>query len=54
MRVASDERMKGMEQQLQVLLAHINNAAKIEVAEIAAGATLETAQISAARQSEGE
>lgn len=54
MRIVSDERMKGMEQQLQVLLAHINNAAKIEVAEIAAGATLQTAQISAAKQSEGE
>jgi len=54
MRIASDERMKGMEQQMQVLLAHINNAAKIEVAEIAAGTTLEAAQISAAKQSEGD
>jgi hypothetical protein len=54
MRIAADERMKTMEQQMQVLLAHINNAAKIEVAEIAAGTTLEAAQISAAKQSEGE
>ena len=54
MRIASDERMKAAEQQLAVILAHINNAAKIEVAEIAAGSTLEAAQISAAKQSEGE
>lgn len=54
MRIASDERMKGLEQRLSVLLAHINNAAKIEVAEIAAGTTLQAAQISAAKQSEGE
>jgi len=54
MRIASDERMKEKDQQIAVLLAQINNAAKIEVAEIAAGATLQTAQIGAAKQSEGE
>jgi hypothetical protein len=54
MRIASDERMKGMEQQLAVLLAQLNNAAKIEVAEIAAGTTLQAAQISAAKQSGDE
>jgi hypothetical protein len=54
MRIASDERMKQAEQQLALILAHINNSAKVEVAEIAAGTTLQAAQISAAKQSEGE
>lgn len=54
MRIASDERMKGMEHQMALLLARMDNAAKIEVAEISAGTTLQAAQISAAKQSEGE
>lgn len=40
--------------QLQIILAHLNNRAKVEVAEVAAGATLDAAQISAANQSTGE
>jgi hypothetical protein len=51
-RRASDERMAAVDAQIQVLLAHINNQAKIDVAEITAGATLQAAQMAAARQAE--
>lgn len=51
-RMQSDERMKAAEGQIQILLAHINNAAKLEVAEIGAQTTLNTAQISAAKTAE--
>lgn len=54
MRIASDERAQRFEQQLAVILAQMNNAAKVEVAEIAAGTTLQAAQISAANQKGGE
>lgn len=54
MRTASDERMKVSEQQLAILLARMNNNAKIEVAEIAADTTLQTAQIADAKQASTE
>jgi hypothetical protein len=36
------------------LIAHLNNMAKVEVAEIAAQTTLDAAQISAAKAAEGK
>lgn len=54
MRLQSEERMKGVEQSMALMIARMNNAAKIEVAEIAAGTTLQAAQIGAANQPEGE
>lgn len=51
-RIAADERMAAAEQQVQILLARLNNQAKVEVAEIAAQTTLTAAQISAADASE--
>lgn len=53
MRMAFDAHTKSVDQQMTVLIAHLNNAAKIEVAEIAANTTLQTAQISAANAAEG-
>jgi len=50
-RMAFEERLKASEQQLQLMIAQINNAAKVEVAEIAAQTTLNAAQISAAKSS---
>lgn len=54
-RTAADERIAAMQEQTKqlheqvaILIARLNNEAKIEVAEIAAGATLEAAQITAA------
>lgn len=40
------------QQSIQLLIAHLNNANKIEVAEISAQTTLDSAQISAAKQAE--
>lgn len=54
MRIAADERSQAMQQELSVMIAQLNNAAKVEVAEIAAGTTLQAAQISAANQKGGE
>lgn len=48
MRIDADERSQQVQQQIAVLVARMNNAAKVEVAEIAAGTTLQAAQISAA------
>lgn len=42
------------QEQLQVILAHLNNRARVAVAEVAAGATLNAAQLSAADQATGE
>jgi hypothetical protein len=52
LRIASDERSAQMEQRFALMIAQMNNAAKIEVAEIAANTTLQSAQISAAKQAE--
>lgn len=51
-RLQSDERMKAAEGQIQILLAHINNAAKLEIAEVSAQTTLNAAQIGAAKNAE--
>lgn len=48
-RVASDERLQAMQNQVALLIAHMNNTNKLEVAEIAAQTTLEAAQVSAAQ-----
>lgn len=48
MRIQSDERLAAAQQQLQLIITQFNNAAKIEVAEIAADTALNTVQISAA------
>lgn len=53
MRMALDKNMGDMQQQMALLIARLNNAAKVEVAEIAAQTTLDAAQIGAARQAEG-
>jgi hypothetical protein len=53
MRMAFDAHAKSVDQQIAVLIAHLNNMAKIEVAEIAAKTTLDAAQISAAKAAEG-
>lgn len=52
-RIAADERIAAMEQQFAVILANINNAAKLEIAELGAATTLQTAQVSAANAAEG-
>lgn len=49
MRMQADERNAQLQQQIQLLVAHMNNQTKIDVAEITAGATLQTAQIAAAK-----
>ena len=53
MRMAFDAHAKSVDQQIAVLIAHLNNMAKVEVAEIAAQTTLDAAQISAAKAAEG-
>ena len=45
-----DAQSKTMEQQFALLIARLNNAAKVEVAEVAAQATLDVAQTSAAKE----
>lgn len=54
MRIASDERMAAMEQQFALMMAREKNATQLEVAEIAAQTTLDSAQISAAKSAESE
>lgn len=49
-RAETEERMAAADRQIQLLLAHMNNVAKVEVAEIAAATTLESSQIAAANQ----
>lgn len=49
-RAQSDERMAEADRQIQILLAHMNNTAKVEVAEISAMTTLQSSQIAAAHQ----
>ena len=50
MRIDADDRMKEADRQIQVLIAHMNNTAKVEVAEISAATTLQAAQTAAAHQ----
>ena len=50
MRMAFDAHAKSVDQQIAILIAHLNNMAKVEVAEIGAQTTLDAAQISAAKQ----
>lgn len=52
MRLLLEEQRSAADRDMQLILAHINNTAKIEVAEIAAGTALQTAQISAAAAAE--
>lgn len=54
MRMEMEARQAQMEQQFALLIVDRNNAAKIEVAEIAAQTTLDAAQIGAAKQAEAE
>jgi len=49
-RMASEERAAEADRQIQILLAHMNNQARIEVAEISSATTLQSAQMSAASQ----
>lgn len=49
-RIAFEERSAEADRQIQLLLAHMNNMAKVEVAEIDSATTLQGAQISAAQQ----
>ena len=51
-RQSSVKEIEGMKAQLQILLTHMNNTNKIEVAEIGAATTLQAAQVSAAKQAE--
>jgi hypothetical protein len=48
-RMASDERMGNMENQIKLLLAHIQRGTAIDVAEINAQTTIDAAQISASK-----
>ena len=52
MRIQTDERLASIHEQMTLLIAKLNNAAKIEVAEIQAQTTLDAAQISSANQAE--
>lgn len=54
MRIAADARTKALESQVEVLVAHMGNVNRLEVAEIGAKTTLEAAQISAAKSAEGQ
>lgn len=54
MRIAADERAAKTDAVLQVLLQHLKNQGAVEVAEIGAQTTLQSAQISAAKQGEGD
>jgi hypothetical protein len=54
MRIAADAQAEDTRQQFALLIAQMNNAAKVEVAEIAAGTALQTAQITAAQAGSGE
>lgn len=49
-RIASEERLAAVEQSNAMMIAQMNAMAKVEVAEIAAGTALQTAQINAARR----
>lgn len=52
MQAMHDAAIEQSRQQFELLIAHINNATKIEIAEIAAQTTLDTAQVGAANQAE--
>lgn len=54
LRLASDERLQQLEHNQGLLIAQLNNQAKIDVAQIAANATLQTPQIDAAKQGAAE
>lgn len=53
-RIKADTDMEAMRQQFALMIAQMNNQAKIEVAEVAAGTTITVAQISAANQGSTE
>lgn len=53
-RIESAERMAEADRNIQILLAHMNNAARVEVAEIAAATTLQSDQIAAAHSGSEE
>ncbi len=50
MRIASDNALKRSQQQLELLITRLNNANKIEVAEVKASADLQLAQMQAANE----
>jgi hypothetical protein len=52
MRMANEQQNQQAQQTLQLILARLNNEAKIEVAQIAAETTLQAAQVSAAKAAE--
>ncbi|WP_065202998.1 hypothetical protein [Chromobacterium subtsugae] len=52
MRMVLEQQRAEADQNLQIILANLNNAARVEVAEITAQTTLQTAQISAAAAAE--
>jgi hypothetical protein len=54
MKQDNDRRIGEIQANVDILIARLNNAAKIEVAEIAAQTTLDAAQISSANQASGE
>lgn len=54
MRIAADERAAAQDGQIAIILAHINNAGKVEVAEITERTTLQASQITAANAAEAQ
>jgi len=54
MKQENDRRINEIQSNVDILIARLNNAAKVEVAEIAAQTTLDAAQISSANQASGE
>jgi hypothetical protein len=54
MKQDNDRRIGEIQANVDILIARLNNAAKVEVAEIAAQTTLDAAQISSANQASGE
>ena len=54
MRTMMEAHAKQVDQQIGLLIAHMNNVTKVQVAEIAAQTTIDAAQISASRAAEGE
>jgi hypothetical protein len=54
MRLAMEQHQAAMQNRMELLIVHMNNAAKIEAAEIAAGAALDRPQIVAADAAQGE
>lgn len=50
LRMENDSRQAAMDNQFKLLIAAMNNARAVEVAEVAAGATMDATQVSAAQQ----